>query len=80
MFGWLRLAALGELLLQPEVVVLLRPVEINLAGPHCLERSLHSDSTDIDVTEDHGDEQNGDDTVHDLRDLHSRDVGDVERE
>ena len=31
------------------------------------------------MTEDQGDEQHGDDGVHDLRDLHSGDVGDVER-
>jgi hypothetical protein len=29
---------------------------VNLAARHRLERSLHSDGTDIDVTEDHGDE------------------------
>ena len=29
---------------------------VNLAARHRLERSLHSDGTDIDVTEHHGDE------------------------
>src|SRR5262245_13717551 len=56
------------------------PIVINLAGPHRLERALHSERADIDVTEDQGDEQHRDDGVHHLRDLHSGDVRDVERE
>jgi len=59
--------------------MLLGPVQIDLAGPHGLEGALHSERADINVTEDQRDEQNGDDGVHDLRDLHSSDVGDVER-
>src|ERR1700704_4602754 len=72
--------ALRKLLFEPQVVMLLGPVVIDLAGAHGLERALHSKRADIDVTEDQGDEQDGDDAVHDLRDLHSGDVGDVERE
>ena len=49
--------ALGKLLLEPEVVVLLGPIEIDLASPHSFERALHSDSTNIDVAKNEGDEQ-----------------------
>src|SRR3981189_3446138 len=69
-----------KLLFEPQVVVFLGPVEIDFAGPHGLERALHSERADIDVTEDQGDEQDGDDAVHHLRDLHSGDVGAVEWE
>ena len=58
----------------------LGPVVIDVAGPHGFERALHSQRSDIDVTEDQRDEQHGDDRVHHLRDLHSGDVGDIERE
>ena len=68
------------LIVQPQIVMFLRPVVIDLAGPHRLERALHSERADIDVTEDQSDEQHGNDAVHYLRDLHSGDVGDVERE
>jgi hypothetical protein len=60
--------------------MLLGPIEIDFAGPHGLERALHSERADIDVTKDQGDEQDRDDAVHHLRDLHAGDVGDVERE
>ena len=60
--------------------MLLGPVRIDLAGPHGLEGALHSERADVNVTEDQRDEQHGDDGVHDLRDLHPEDVGDVERE
>src|SRR6266849_229515 len=72
--------ALRKLVLEPQVVMLLGPVVVDLAGAHGLECALHSKRADIDVTEDQGDEQNGDDAVHHLRDLHPGDVGDVERE
>src|SRR5262249_27062336 len=45
---------------EPEIVMLLRPVVIHLASPHRLERALHSERADIDVTWDQGDEQHGD--------------------
>src|SRR5258708_21668223 len=61
---------LGQLLFEPEVVMLLRPVEIDLAGRHGLERALHSERTDVDMTNDHRNEQDGDNGVYDLRDLH----------
>src|SRR6267378_6608299 len=70
---------LGQLLFEPEVVMLLRPVEIDLAGRHGLERALHSERTDVDMTNDHRNEQDGDNGVYDLRDLHPRDVRHVER-
>src|ERR1700716_2776708 len=73
-------AAFRQLVFEPQVVVFLGPVEIDFAGPHGLERPLHSERADIDVTEDQGDEQDGDDAVHHLRDLHSGDVGAVEWE
>src|SRR5258708_2551979 len=71
---------LCNLIVQPEIVMFLRPVVIDLAGPHRLERALQSERADIDVTEDQSDKQHGDHGVHRLRDLHSGDVGDVERE
>jgi len=58
----------------------LGPVEIDVAGPHGLERALHSKGADIDVTKDQGDEQDGDNAVHYLRDLHSEDIGEIEGE
>src|SRR5258707_9575273 len=59
---------LGQLLFEPEGVMLLRPVEIDLAGRHGLERALHSERTDVDMTNDHRNEQDGDNGVYDLRD------------
>ena len=69
----------GKLLGEPEIVMLLRPVEIDLAGAHGLERTLHPERADIDVGQDQGDEQNGHDGMGDLRELHVGDVGSVER-
>ena len=59
--------------------MLLRPVEIDLAGSHGLERTFHAERADVDMSEDHGDEEDGDDSMHNLRDLHSEDVSHVER-
>src|SRR6266403_984955 len=70
---------LGQLLFEPEVVMLLRPVEIDLAGRHGLEGALHSECTAVDMTNDHRNKQNGDNGVYDLRDLHPRDIRHVER-
>ena len=50
-----------ELLSDPMIVVFFSPVEIDLAGTHGLECTLHSDRADIDVGQDQGDEQNGHD-------------------
>ena len=69
---------LCELLRKPDVVMFLRPVEIDLAGAHGLERTLHPERADVDVGKDQRDEQNGHDGVHDLRDLHVGDVRAVE--
>jgi hypothetical protein len=38
--------------------MLFRPVEIDFAGSHGLERPLHPERADIDVAEDQSDEQN----------------------
>src|SRR6202043_2756367 len=70
--------ALRQLLFQPQIVMFLGPVVIDLAGPHGLEGALHPKRADIDVTKDQRDEQDRDDGVHPLRDLHPEDVGDVE--
>jgi hypothetical protein len=43
--------------------------------PHRLERALHADRADVDVREDQGDEQQGDDGVN-----ASENIGDLERE
>src|SRR6516225_9413065 len=69
-----------ELIPQPEIMMLLRPVEIDLTGSHSLEGAFHAERADVNMTEDQGDEEHGDDGVQDLRDLHSEDVCDVERE
>ncbi len=58
--------------------MLLRPVEIDLPGAHGLERTLHPERADIDVSKDQGDEQNGYNGVDDLRQLHLGDVRSVE--
>ena len=55
--------------------MLLRPVQIHFAGTHGLERALHPEGADIDVSEDHGDEQHRDHGVHHLRNLHPGNIG-----
>src|SRR5258707_11598439 len=59
--------------------MLLRPVEIDLAGRHRLEGALHAERADVDMRDDHRDEQNGDYGVDDLRELHARDISHAER-
>src|ERR1700730_9868078 len=51
--------ALRQLVFEPQIVMLLGPIEIDFAGPHGLERPPHSKRADIDMTEDQGDEQDG---------------------
>ena len=70
----------GELIFEPEIVMLLGPVEIDFAGPHGLKGTLHSERADVDVGKDQSDEQDGDDAMHRLRDLHPGNVGNVEWE
>src|SRR5690349_7424546 len=41
--------ALLDLLVQPQAVVLLGPVDVHLTLAHCLERALHADGADVDV-------------------------------
>src|SRR5258705_12932244 len=60
--------------------MLLRPVEIDLAGRHGLEGSLHTERDDVDMGNNNRNEQNGDHGVYDLRDLHPRDIRHVEWE
>src|ERR1700686_1392315 len=69
----------AQLFFEPNVVMLLRPIEIDIAGRHRLEGTLHPEGTDVDVSNDNRDEQNGDYGVHDLRELHPRDISHVER-
>ena len=64
-----------ELLGKPEIMMLFRPVEIDLSGAHGLERALHAERSDIDVAQDQGDEQDGHDGMYDLCQLHLRDIG-----
>src|SRR3954468_8342610 len=59
-------------------MVLLGPIEVDTAGAHGLEGALHSERADIDVAEDDGDEEHGDQAMHDLCELHSQNVRDVE--
>src|SRR5437899_7652887 len=60
--------------------MLLRPVEIDLAGGHRLEGALHTERADVDVGDDNRNEQDGDHGMHDLCDLHPRDISHIERE
>jgi hypothetical protein len=64
---------------KPEVVMLLRPVEIDLSGAHGFERALHPERADIDVTQNQGDEQNSHDGMYYLRQLHLGDVSSERR-
>src|ERR1700682_417603 len=63
-----------KLLGKPEIVMLFRPVEIDLSGAHGFERTLHPERADIDVAKNQRDEQNGHDGVHYLCELHAGDV------
>ena len=66
--------ALGELLLEPEVVVLLGPIEIDLTSPHGFECALHTDGTDVNVAENEGDEQDCANAMNDVGDLPAYDA------
>ncbi len=68
-----------SLFFEPQIVMFLRPIYIHLAGTHGLERALHPERADIDMRENHGDEQHGDDGVHHLCDLHPGNIGPIER-
>ena len=59
-------------------MMLFRPVEIDFASGHGLERTLHAERTDIDVRQDQSDKQDGHDCMYDLRKLHLGNVGSVE--
>src|ERR1700722_16421787 len=59
---------------EPLIVVLLGPIEIDLTRTHRFERAFHAERADIDVRDDHCDKHNGDEGMHHLRDLHSRDA------
>ena len=60
--------------------MLLCPVEIDLAAAHRFERAFHPERADVDMSKYQGDEQNGDDRVDDLSDLHVGNVRSVKRE
>ena len=59
-------------------MMLPRPVEIDLARAHGFERAFHPERADIDMRQNQRDEQNGDNCVGYLRELHVGDVGAVE--
>src|SRR5260370_38518302 len=63
-----------ELLGEPEIVMLFRPVASDVAGARDVERPLQPGRADVDVAEDQRDEQNGHDGVHYLCELHAGDV------
>src|SRR5689334_19874674 len=48
--------ALGNLAVEPEAVVLARPVDVDLAAAHRLECAFHADGADVDMREHDGDE------------------------
>jgi hypothetical protein len=45
---------LCNLIVQPQIVMFLRPVVIDLAGPHRLERALHSERANIGLKREKG--------------------------
>src|SRR4051794_17462717 len=47
------LVLLCELILEPEIMMLFRPVEIDLTGSHSLEGAFHAECADVDMSEDH---------------------------
>src|SRR6266536_2774802 len=53
----------GLLLRDPERMVLLGPVEVDLPAAHRIERPLHAERADIDVRQHGGDEQHGEHAV-----------------
>src|SRR5580704_17418624 len=61
-------------------MMLLGPVEIDAAGAHGFKHAFHPEGADVDVTEDDRDEENGNQAMHDLGELHSGNVRHVERE
>src|SRR3546814_17744102 len=65
----LRLAAVTQLV-DPEGVVLLGPVEVDLTAAHGIEGPFHPDSPDVAVADDDRDEDERDDSLPDLRELH----------
>src|SRR3979490_1014158 len=54
--------------------MLLRPIELDLASRHGLEGAFHTERADVNMGNDNRNEQDGDNGVHDLRDLHPRDI------
>src|SRR4051812_33899956 len=55
-----RHVALVQLFLQPERVMFLGQIDIDLTGPHRLECTLHADGADVDMSQHGGDEEHGD--------------------
>src|SRR5882724_10579486 len=60
-----RRVTLGLFFLDPERVMFPRPVEIDLAGAHRIERAFHPDRADVDVRQHGGDEEHRDHGVDD---------------
>src|ERR1700680_3628034 len=65
--------ATAKLLLDPEAMMRLRPIEVDFARAHGLEGPFHAERANVDVREDRRDEQDTDRSVQDLRPLHHTD-------
>src|SRR5882724_1830183 len=70
-----RRTVLGLHFLDPERVMLFGPVEIHLTRSHRIERALHPDGADVDVSQHGGDEEHGDHGMDHGPELQHRDVG-----
>src|SRR5690625_282899 len=58
------------LLIDPEPMMLARPVQVYLAASHSGEGSLHANGSDVDVAQNDGDHHQGDDTMPEGAELH----------
>ena len=67
-------------LLDPQAVMITRPVAVDMARAHRSKGSLHAHRADIDVRQDDRDEDHRHDRVDDHGELLAGDVGDDERE
>src|SRR5688572_24470167 len=56
-------AGARHLLLQPQAMVLARPVDVDLTRAHRLEGAFHADRTDVDMAKHRGDKQHRNDAV-----------------
>src|SRR5262249_29289177 len=60
----------GNLLVEPKAVVFARPIHVDSAISHGLERALHPDGPDVDMRQHNRDEDDPCYRVHHLRGLH----------